>query len=592
MGGLIFALVAAVALDAQQQPVYDAIFEPTVVGEQPAHTHKEMVALPDGEIRYYGSDLVGGKQTKVYLSSRDRGLSWTKKLWLDGWGPMAYCPWGDFYYTMYGPEKDIGAMKFMRSRRGPDDPDRTVVPTKVGVLNFFRPMQPCEKNRLLIFAGARDVKDVASGRTWQRPALALSSDDGRSWREVVVTNAVTTGGACVFHDKSLRWDNGCCEPTVVELSTGELWMACRASLRHHYLYKSKDGGRTWSGPEPMPGFYASNTMPTFLKLKDGRILFFWNNTEPLAKRDPKEYPEMLPQEKAGTAETVFTNRDALHVAISDDDGRTWRGFREVALNPIRNRADFREYGNDRCTEHDKSVHQTQPMELPGGKVLLPYGQGAARRICIFDVRWIEERGREETFRWGLEGVSNHLYLKSPNGNIRGWSGHCAFNRVPGATLVREPDMEAWPARECLQICRIRDERLVSDRQGVAWNFPAAKRGKIELVCRAEGEGVRLSVCDRWINPCDGHVAEYAALSLPVDAKALGGAGRWKTLTVGWDWEKKSAYAACDGVRRDFALRADGLSPYGPSYLHLQTLAEGHDPKGVCFRSFKMTAETD
>ena len=77
----------------------------------------------------------------------------------------------------------------------------------------------------------------------------------------------------------------------------------------------------------------------------------------------------------------------------------------------------------------------------------------------------------EDFKAGLEGVSHHLFVKSLAGNFRGWSGHCAFNRVPGALLVREPDTGPKTKREVLQICRIRDERLVSDLQGVVWNFP-------------------------------------------------------------------------------------------------------------------------
>ena len=588
----ILLIAAAIALDAQQQPIYDAIYEPRIVAEQPNHTHKEMVMMPDGEIRYYGADLVGKEKRKVYLSSRDRGLSWTTKLWLDGWGPMAYCPWGDFYYTMdFVDTGKGGRMRFMRSRRGPDDPDRTFVKTDVGTLNFFRPMQPCEKNRLLIFGGARSVSDPVSGWTWERPALAISADDGATWREVVVTNAVSTYGKPVFFDKSLRWDNGCCESTVVELSTGELWMACRATLRHHYLYKSKDGGRTWSGPEKMAGFYASNTMPTFFKLKDGRILFFWNNTEPLAKRDPKEYPELFKRELGGHGETVFTNRDALHVAISDDDGKTWKGFREVALNSLRNCPDFRMIGNARCEENDKSVHQTQPMELPGGKILLAYGQGASRRICLFDVRWILEKGRFDDFTQGLGGLSNHLFVRSRNGACRiMYTGHCAFNRIPGAALVRRPDMDQGVIYDCLQVCRIRDERLDNDHQGVAWNFPAALKGRIELDCRVGGEGVRFALCDRWINPGDEHAADYAAFSFPIDAAALGGRDAWKKLSVSWDWKARTATVACGDTRRTFGLKTDGLSPYGPSYMHLQSVAGAHDPKGVYFRSFRMTAE--
>ena len=34
---------------------------------------------------------------------------------------------------------------------------------------------------------------------------------------------------------------------------------------------TEDGGETWDGPRPAPMFCASNTMPTFLRLKDGKI---------------------------------------------------------------------------------------------------------------------------------------------------------------------------------------------------------------------------------------------------------------------------------------------------------------------------------
>ena len=260
----------------------------------------------------------------------------------------------------------------------------------------------------------------------------------------------------------------------------------------------------------------------------------------------------------------------------------------MALDPIRNRADFREYGNMPWREHDKSVHQSQPMEMPDGKILLPYGQGAAARICIFDVAWLYETDRFDDFRYGLDGLSNHLYVKSLNGNIRGWSGHCAFNRVPGALLVREPDTNAYSKREALQICRVRDERLVSNRQGVAWNFPAGLKGKVELECRVDGEGFQLALCDRWFNPCDEFVGEEAALAVPVTAETLGGKGKWQVVRLSWDWSAGTAELSCstNGVARALPLRTDGKSPFGPSYLHLQTLATGHDPKGAYFRSFR------
>ena len=181
-------------------------------------------------------------------------------------------------------------------------------------------------------------------------------------------------------------------------------------------------------------------------------------------------------------------------------------------------------------------------------------------------------------------------MKSLAGNFRGWSGHCAFNRVPGALLVREPDTGPKTKREVLQICRIRDERLVSDRQGVAWNFPAGLTGRLELECRIDGAGFQLALCDHWFNPCDDFVGEESVLAIPITAETLGGKGVWATLALTWDWTARKATLACGGRTRTFELRTDGKSPFGPSYMHLQTLAEGHDPQGAYFRSFRKTGK--
>ena len=576
--------VAWPALDESDSLLYKSIYAPKVVAVQPAHTHKEMCTMPDGEIRYYGRDIVDGNVRNVYMSSRDRGLSWKTVLQRnDDYGPMVKCPWANYYLKVIGPAKEGGVMRCLRTQDGPTGKvGLRLTDTTSRSLAFFRPMQPLEKSRRWIMAGARTIDGVA------RPALSISSDDGETWHEVIVTNAVSAD-RILYHDKSMRWNNGCCEPTIVELSNGDLLMAVRATFRHHYIYTSKDGGDTWSDPSPAPMFYASNTMPTFLRLKDGRILFFWNNSEPLPKRDPSEYPEMNRFERAGMCETVFTNRDALHAAISEDDGRTWIGFREVALNAIRNREDFREYMNLPWREHDKSVHQTQPMELPDNKILLPYGQGASARICIFDLAWLYETDRHEDFKNGLDGLSNFLYVKSLIGNFRGWSGHCAFNRVPGALLARDPDTDTTTQREVLKICRVRDERMVSERQGVVWNFPAGLKGRLEIECRVDGEGFQLALCDRWFNPCDDFVDEESPLAVPVTADTLGGPRRWAKIVLTWDWKAKTALLECDGRKKSFMLKTTGFSPFGPSYMHLQTLAEKADPEGAYFRYFRKTA---
>ena len=311
-------------------------------------------------------------------------------------------------------------------------------------------------------------------------------------------------------------------------------------------------------------------------------------------RDLSEYTELGEGERSGQWETVFTNRDALHAAISDDDGKTWKGFREIALNDIRNASDFRELGNDPAQEHDKSVHQTQALELPGGKVLLAYGQNAAaRRMVIFDPDWLLETSREEDFRTGLGNISNHLYVRSLSGGWRGWAGHCAWNRMPGATLVRDPDTDNPPpgakrsVREVLQLARVRDPRLVSERQGVAWNFPAARKGTVTVECRRVGAGFRLTLADHWMNPCDEVGPARSPFSIAISVKELPDRA-WHALTAAWDEDAGQVTLAVDGKALGRYPLAS-LPPFGLSYLHLQTLAEEADAEGTYFRRFAAKA---
>ena len=129
---------------------------------------------------------------------------------------------------------------------------------------------------------------------------------------------------------------------------------------------------------------------------------------------------------------------------------------------------------------------------------------------------------------------------------------------------------------------------MSDRQGVVWNFPAARRGRVTLECRIVGAGFRLTLADRWMNPCDETNPSRSPFSCAVDAPALRAAG-WHAVTVAWDCAAGTAVFSIDG--RPAATEAlASAPPFGLSYLHLQTLAEGTDGEGTLFRSFAMDAE--
>ena len=60
-----------------------------------------------------------------------------------------------------------------------------------------------------------------------------------------------------------------------------------------------------------------------VRLPHGEIVLFWNNCL-----------EPLPREGAW----IYAGRDALHAALSPDEGKTWPGSREVCLDPLRNQS--------------------------------------------------------------------------------------------------------------------------------------------------------------------------------------------------------------------------------------------------------------
>jgi hypothetical protein len=565
----------------------EKVWEPRIVAVPPAAAVRDMCVTAGGQIRHYGFIADGQTKKRVYAASDDCGMSWrTVPADPADAGAMVRSPWSGEWIYFTGREP----VTLVRSKTGPGDTAATVTPMPWKHLEL-RQLTPL-KSRKRWLAAFSDVT-CENGECYHA-VTAYSDDDGRTWvrsdlSPVADVERMSAG------DRRPHWFNDGCEPSFVELKDGSILLCVRTSGPHAAFYRSADGGETWGAGKPDEAFWQSNTMPYFLRLKDGRILFFWNNTASLPTRALPEYPELSPGERSGRWESVFTNRDALHAAISDDEGKTWRGFREVALNEIRNAADFRELGNGPFDEHDKSVHQTQALELPGGKVLLAYGQNpSARRILIFDPDWLTETARSDDFRHGLGNLSTHLYVKSCTGGWRGWAGHCAWNRVPGALLVRDPHMDslspgAKPSnRDVLQLCRIRDGRLVCDRQGVVWNFPASRSGRLELDCRIIGSGFKLTLADHWMNPSDETGPGRCPFSERIDDGTLRVPG-WHRVSVEWSGAKVRISA--DGVE---LVARDGvrIPRFGFSYVHLQTLAEETDEKGTCFRSFDFAAKPE
>ena len=87
-----------------------------------------------------------------------------------------------------------------------------------------------------------------------------------------------------------------------------------------------------------------------------------------------------------------------------------------------------------------------------------------------------------------------------------------------------------------------------------------------------------------MNPCDEASPKRSPFTIALTDTVLP-KGKWCTVVVDWDSAADRLVLTVDGrvvTTRPFAWKP----PFGLSYLHLQTLAEGLDGQGTIFRSFR------
>jgi len=575
------------------------IFAPRTVAVPPTNPIRDLMLLPDGEIRHYGFRAISGGDPfhNIYLSSTDRGFSWVERESPRRCpGATVESPWSGDFLTLLCCHKTPSLEEYQnihhscpepgiylhRSRRGPDGPffSKRVADLLPRLLMPRQPLALKSRRRWIVPAQAA-VEDPLL----QNPVIFISDDDAESWRMVVIPRVPPHGVR--WPHAGPRWENCGPEPTITELGDGDLLMLLRTSHDVLWECRSCDGGDTWSDPAPSR-FYSTITTPLLHRMSDGRLLLFWNNTTPLPEVDHTTQGGLEEGEHTGMWEDVFTNRDALHAAVSYDDGKTWDGFRELHLNERRNDADFRSRSGTEGSL-DRSIHQSQAIELPDGKILLAFGQHPqCRRMLLFDPLWLVEKRRSDDFSRGLEGWSYHRYIQSVPGGFRGVVGHCALNRYPGAALIPHPD---GTMREVLQIALHPDPRLLSEREGAVWNFPAAWAGEIRIRIRqpSGAGGTRITLVDRWFNPTDPVVAQLAQFVLEIGPDGqVNGTERlvsetWHNLSIRWELNTPEASFSLDeGTPHAIPLVFPSLN--GISYLHIQSAAQAPDTAGLLVES--------
>jgi hypothetical protein len=381
--------------------------------------------------------------------------------------------------------------------------------------------------------------------------IIYSDDGGDTWKQS--PSRLTAPCYTDFNGSGY----GACEPGIVELKDGRVYALVRTETGILYESYSTDGVQ-WEDLRPSR-FLSSDAPVDFLRLPDGRLLVFWNGCE----KPPRV-------EGAG----VYGGRDALHAAISEDEGKTWRGYREIYRDPTRN--DPPQRFGDRGTAYPFAYMGTL------GKVIVASGQGRSDARLMFDPGWLLETHQRDDFSQGLEGWS---VFKSIGPASRWWR-----NRTQGAVLVSHPDKAGAKA---LHIRRPNEH----DGDGAIWNFPMGRKGHLKARLKL-GKGFRgavISLLDRFFDPQDPNGDSDAVFSLSI---AEGGAislrnqleeGRWYDLSFEWDLPGRTCVVSVDG-KSTIWLKPSYRQVIGVNYVRFRSLASSVDPAGILIESVQVDVE--
>lgn len=186
------------------------------------------------------------------------------------------------------------------------DPIETIPDSEVGyyVMNNDRALQ-MKGGRLILPLAQHYGSDWEKWTGYGKAVCYLSDDGGETWkRSQTVAAAQTSAGKQAMIQ----------EPGVIELKDGRLMMFARTNGGSQYLTYSKDKGDTWS--EWVPSEIISPVSPATIERipSTGDLLLVWNNHRDI---DP----------------LLNGKRTPLTVAISTDDGKSWKQVRNLFDNP-------------------------------------------------------------------------------------------------------------------------------------------------------------------------------------------------------------------------------------------------------------------
>jgi hypothetical protein len=524
-----------------------------------------IVKLPDGTLRIFYTLQPSGSELRS-ISSTDGGLTWSESQFeVKMPGKAMFC-----MQALVARDGELHA--FVLIRRG--DGQRLGIDLFLDVWYWNTTGGRTAWNEgQLIYEGVvgalRGVTQLKSGRIvlpvgmWlagRKPGLPIgvhevsamySDDNGETWQ----MSPSRLVAPC--YDGFNGSNYGACEPNVVELEDGRVWMLMRTQTGFLYESHSEDDGITWSDAVPS-SFISSDSPAEILRMPDGRIMVLWHNGQNPPRVNGKQ---------------VTGGRDALHAAISLDNATTWRGCREIYRDPLRDASPPRR--GDRGTAYSTAVVNDD------GKVVLCTGQGEARRaILIFDPDWLLATHHEDDFSNGLDGWCAFTEFGEPESPV-------FRDRSHGPQLIDHPLIAG---KKALHIRRPQDK----PGDGAVWSFPVATQGSlnVNLLLNEGFGGANLALCDRFYNPGDYDGERFAMFGLPIDSRGTllnhGPLefGKSHTLEFSWDLAKRQCDVSIDG-KRAITLPMLNAANKGLSYLRIRSVAEATDSAGLLIERVSM-----
>ena len=508
---------------------------PVWIRESPMNEATVQV-FPDGKIKLYHAPNRYSKQV-MSMESTDGGVTWSNsKLEFEVEGIVQYPR-----RTLIDKNGDVHILVFAR----PNPQERNVYHAKT-IEGKWGPMTKAADGQIGAIRGFIQTRSGRLVYTFHRvlrnrkPPLgssstsAVFSDDlGKTWTQS--TSWVTAPCRADFNGNNY----GCVEPNVIQLKDGRLWILCRTQTGYLYQSFSSDEGETWSKGQPSI-FRSSNSPANLLRLPDGQLVLTWCNTN---ETDLKTFGR------------IYTHRDVLHMAISEDDGRTWRGFREVFRIPTRN-------NQTKLGRGDSGTSYPNTAMTKQGKIILVTGQGergGGRAILLVDSRWFNETEHEDDFSAGLEKWSCYTFT-----DIR---------QKPARTLG--PKLLDDVAAAGGKVLHLRKHLAKQRGDGAVWNFPLGRAGTLEMRIRVNpgSYGTTLMLTDHHRHPSDPggektamfltHVGTEDGLPLQPN--------RWHTVALQWDLKSERCTVTVDG-KESRTLELQNPTRSGISYVRFRSMA--------------------